>query len=231
MAYSVNEVEFITTPVMPKVITGVVSDINATIATLNGEITSVGDLAITERGFVIATFQNPAIENQGVTRGIVSGSGNVFSVILAGLTTGRTYYVRAYTINSKGIWYGEQVSFTPEFLNAVVLPTAGLVVQKVDIGFGTWSTINSLCNNSILDGFTDWRLPTKVELDVLYNERAMVGGFISSFYWSSTAYLNAGYWVHFFGTDALPDGYGGETYKFYGRCVRQNDGNGNRNRQ
>ena len=34
--------------------------------------------------------------------------------------------------------------------------------------------------------FTDWRLPTKNELNLLYMRRNNVGGFAINFYWSST---------------------------------------------
>jgi hypothetical protein len=34
--------------------------------------------------------------------------------------------------------------------------------------------------------FTDWRLPTKNELGLLYSKRVTVGGFTNTTYWSST---------------------------------------------
>jgi len=34
--------------------------------------------------------------------------------------------------------------------------------------------------------FTDWRLPTKYELNLLYSKKTEVGGFADGFYWSST---------------------------------------------
>ncbi len=44
-----------------------------------------------------------------------------------------------------------------------------------------------LVANYTLNGFEDWFLPSKTELDVLYSKRSVVGGFGSSIaYWSST---------------------------------------------
>lgn len=40
--------------------------------------------------------------------------------------------------------------------------------------------------NYILNGFADWFLPSKDELNLLYQQKAVVGGFISSYYWSSS---------------------------------------------
>ena len=37
----------------------------------------------------------------------------------------------------------------------------------------------------------DWRLPTKQELNSLYGQKAVVGGFANGFYWSSTEVTEA----------------------------------------
>jgi hypothetical protein len=34
--------------------------------------------------------------------------------------------------------------------------------------------------------YGDWYLPSKVELNLLYNQKTVVGGFANFFYWSST---------------------------------------------
>lgn len=51
-------------------------------------------------------------------------------------------------------------------------------------GAGTYAA--SICNNLTLNGQTDWFLPSKDELDLLYRNRAVVGGFAFALYWSST---------------------------------------------
>ena len=64
----------------------------------------------------------------------------------------------------------------------------------------------SLSNASsyVLNGFTDWYLPSHDELNLLYQNQSVVGGFINKDYWSSTefnvnsvsafTYFNNGYW-------------------------------------
>jgi hypothetical protein len=45
-----------------------------------------------------------------------------------------------------------------------------------------------LCYDLILNGYTDWYLPSKDELNMLYLNRAAIGGFVSIEYWSSSEY-------------------------------------------
>lgn len=89
-------------------------------------------------------------------------------------------------MNDDGIAYGETVPFRPEHPDYVILEDAGLMVQKTDLGAINWSSANILCQGSTIGGFNDWRLPTKDELSVLYNNRDLIGGFSDAYYWSST---------------------------------------------
>jgi hypothetical protein len=52
-----------------------------------------------------------------------------------------------------------------------------------------WDDANEACE-ALGNG---WRLPTKEELNILYQNRVVIGGFTNSLYWSSTEidYLNA----------------------------------------
>ncbi len=210
--------------VMPMVTTQDVTEITGTTATLNGTIVSVGDPAYTERGFVYGTLRNPTIEDN--SKKIVSGtSTGAYNANITGLTIGTLLYIRAYATTSKGTAYGGEVSFTPSNPNVVILQASKLMVQKTDIGTGYWSTMNSLCNNSILDGYTDWRMPTKDELAVLYNERNKIGGFTTSgtysYYWSSTYGVAGNYyywWQNF--SNGGQSTYTSGNYYHSCRCVR-----------
>ena len=75
-----------------------------------------------------------------------------------------------------------------------------------------------LLNSQDYKGFNDWRLPTKDELNLIYENKEDIGGFSSNFYWSSSEY-NANYaWIQYFF-----DGFQGNDNKDSNelvRCVR-----------
>jgi hypothetical protein len=72
--------------------------------------------------------------------------------------------------------------------------------------------------NYTLSSKTDWHLPSKSELNQLYIQRSMVGGFFSGYYWSSSEFDANGAWSQDFGGGGQDYGLKGTTY--YVRPVR-----------
>lgn len=74
-------------------------------------------------------------------------------------------------------------------------------------------------------GYTDWFLPSLYSgnvgelYNVLYHNRALLGGFVSSDYWSSTEYSTVYAWFQNF-TNSLQD-YNSKTNANHVRCVRR----------
>jgi len=93
----------------PTVTTSSVSNITQTSATCGGNVTSDGGATVTVRGVCWSTSSNPTTNNSHTTNGCGTGS---FTSSITGLTANKTYYVRAYAINSAGTSYGDQKSFT-----------------------------------------------------------------------------------------------------------------------
>lgn len=85
-------------------------NVTATSATVGGNVTSDGGASVTERGICYSTSVNPTISDITKTSG--SRGTGYFTCILTDLQNETTYYARAYAVNSKGIAYGEEVSFT-----------------------------------------------------------------------------------------------------------------------
>jgi uncharacterized protein (TIGR02145 family) len=96
---------------LPTVSTTAVSSVTASAAVSGGNVTADGNAAVTARGVVWSTTQNPTVDsNSGITSN-GSGTGS-FESSISGLTGSTTYYVRAYATNSVGTAYGSQLSFT-----------------------------------------------------------------------------------------------------------------------
>jgi hypothetical protein len=73
-------------------------------------------------------------------------------------------------------------------------------------GAGSYAAI--LCSSLVLYGYSDWFLPSKDELNTLYINRALIGGFVSEDYWSSTEYNNGQAWLQSFSTGIQISGGG-----------------------
>lgn len=187
-------------------------------ATLNGEIVFAGNPAFTERGFVYSrSFTNPSIDDpeSSTTKKVVSGTSTLFSANIDNLTNNVTYHVRAYVTNANGTVYGESVEFktADPYANIISIPTLGLMIQKYDISSGAgFYEAKTLCANSTVGGYTDWRLPTKGELQSLYSYAVSVN-------WNVN---NVGYFYH---NSAADTKYWSSTsaYNWY-YCVQMSDG-------
>lgn len=196
VVYSENTVTFSTNESLATVETLEATDIDESThsAVLRGKVTFAGNPSYTERGFVYSSkYSTPTIDDDKV---VVNGTGlGEYEARVNNFSRETSTYVRAYVTNSKGTFYGETIEiFVPDF---IVIQELGIAVQREDIGYGTWSSMNSLCKNSTVGGFTDWRLPTIDELSALYSLRDKIGGFrthnktdysdyFTSHYWSST---------------------------------------------
>lgn len=85
----------------------------------------------------------------------------------------------------------------------------GLMTFQSDlvVGGATFGNAFTLCSNfqTTMGGdpkiYDDWYLPTVVELQKLYAQRTLIGGFINDYYWTSTEDLNdiaVAYYVDFY---------------------------------
>ena len=120
---------------LPLVYTLNATDVSYTSASVSGNVTDDGNAEVTERGIVYSKTQNPTISDDKIRKG--SGIGS-FTCNLTDLQDGVTYYARAYAINSKGVAYGEEVSFTTRILTG-----SENSYTWVDLGLSVkWATCN-----------------------------------------------------------------------------------------
>jgi hypothetical protein len=106
-------IEYSPTPLAPTVTTQAVSDIGKTTATGNGNVTSDGGSAITERGvcYCEAAHGTP---DTGDDKDTAAGTTGAFTTSMTGLSHSTDYHARAYATNSIGTSYGETVDFTTD---------------------------------------------------------------------------------------------------------------------
>ncbi|MBR5982399.1 MAG: leucine-rich repeat protein, partial [Bacteroidales bacterium] len=98
------EVKLANTPI---VITNISTPVDASSVRLKGSITYGGTAEVTERGFLFGSSEDNL--DQTLQSSVV---GDVFTYTITGLTTGETYYYKAYATNSEGTGYGSVKSFT-----------------------------------------------------------------------------------------------------------------------
>jgi uncharacterized protein (TIGR02145 family) len=121
-----------------------------TTAISGGNIADDGGATITERGICWSLTQNPTTSNSKVANGTGTGT---YSCSITGLQGGKTYYVRAYAINSVNTSYGNQQSLTttaglatvtttdPSAITSATATSGGNVIYEG----GTTVTIRGVC--------------------------------------------------------------------------------------
>ena len=96
-------------PLIPAVTTTAAGSITVTSASSGGNVTSIGEDVLSQRGVCYSTSANPTIANSVVNTG--TGIGSYVSNI-TGLTSHTTYHVRAFATNGYGTAYGNDITFT-----------------------------------------------------------------------------------------------------------------------
>ena len=84
-------------------------------------------------------------------------------------------------------------------------------------GYGNYAA--KVCYDLVLNGYSDWFLPSKDELNKLYLNQSAIGGFIYSYYWSSSENGNQQAWTQMMGGSG-PQYNHGKNYDNYVRAIR-----------
>ena len=95
-------------------------------------------------------------------------------------------------------------------------PAMSFEVYPTDLEKMNWDEAKKACAD-LGDG---WRLPTRVELLLMYNNQDELGGFANNYYWGSTEFVNGFAWLQNF-----TNGFTSNNLKnsnLYVRAVRDN---------
>jgi len=117
---SCSKTEETPTNTVPLLSTRIASGVTNSSATVGGIITSNGGATVTIRGVCYSTSSNPTVIDNSIQSG--SGTGT-FDCEITGLNQNTKYYFKAYAMNSVGIGYGDQKSFTTQDGGGGDLPT------------------------------------------------------------------------------------------------------------
>jgi hypothetical protein len=133
-----------TTLGVPVLATTPAFSIGLTTASSGGNITNTGGANITRRGLVYST--SPITDTNSITGGgriIDPGTGaGSYTSSLTGLTSGTTYYIRAFAVNSAGVGLGSQLTFITQ--SPAIVPTVAITGTTVNVNFTTVvSTVQS----------------------------------------------------------------------------------------
>lgn len=84
----------------------------------------------------------------------------------------------------------------------------------------TWKEAQKACNKLVTeDGTSDWRLPTKEELNAIFLHKSTIGGFRQTFYWSATEKSNPYAYAQVFNNGTLTAA--GKANRYKCRCVKR----------
>ena len=97
--------------VVPTVTTTTVTGVMTTTASSGGNVTAWGGDPVTVRGVCWNTTGSPTITDSKTSNGPDIGA---YTSTLYGLQANKKYYVRAYAVNSIGVGYGEELTFTTQ---------------------------------------------------------------------------------------------------------------------
>jgi hypothetical protein len=101
--------------------------------------------------------------------------------------------------------------------------TAIIIASQVSIGDDGSDYAAQICNDlQITEGgvtYGDWYLPSKYELNLLYLQKTVVGGFATSYYWSSSENDKFNVWIQYF-VNGSQNGYFAKITTYSVRAVR-----------
>jgi hypothetical protein len=148
------------------------------------------------------------------TIGLAYGGGIVF--YLDG--TGQHGLISATSDQGTGVqWYNGSYISTGASGTAVGTGQANTTAIVTTQGAGTYAA--STCDQLVLNGFSDWYLPSKDELQELYLQKTIVGGFTSNYYWSSSEIAGTYAWSQRF-SDGFQYNLGAKWIPDYVRPIR-----------
>lgn len=196
-----NQVYFTTESGVPTVQTKLVRVDGKTSVFCEGTITDQGDSPVTARGICWGT-STPTISGKKTSDG--EGTGGFSTSVTVTNVHSSNLYFRAYATNSSGTAYGETIMIdqrNPYQLPTVTEGSVTWLILPYDLhnanmggsynsNFKTPSysgnTAYTSCADLVAYDYSDWELPTRSTLELIYCFKDEIGGFANQKYWTSS---------------------------------------------
>ena len=202
----------------PALTTVNLKDVSYTMATSGGNITNTGGSSIISRGVCWDISPNPTIDKNKTENGAGAGS---FTASITDLLDHTTYFVRAYAVNSSGVGYGNEISFTtleaaPPVLSPLLFTYIG------DKRAASTGDVNSENGSEVTEKGVCWNtVPSPTVNNSKTTNGAGMGEFISSLEGLSPSTT---YYARAYATNKAGTGYSNEvTFKTF--TITDLDGN------
>jgi hypothetical protein len=180
----------------------------------------------------ISNLANPVNAQDAATKAYVDnsekhsigesyGGGIVFYVY----DNGQHGLIAATSDQSSGIrWHAGTYTNTMAKADGVGAGKANTAIIIANQGYGDGATYAArICSEyQVTVGgivYGDWYLPSRFELNLLYLQKNLVGGFANDYYWRSTEVDNIYAWYQNF-TDGYQNGYANKNSTYHVRAIR-----------
>lgn len=96
----------------------------------------------------------------------------------------------------------------------------GLIAAKKDLGEFLWVGAKQKCEELKLNGYDDWYIPSKDELNLIFERKDKIGGFVSRRrYWDITSVSHPSHWPDYWCAGDSDD-YNAKGHTYYVRPIR-----------
>jgi uncharacterized protein (TIGR02145 family) len=171
--------------------------------------------------------------------GDLTATGTTSPIVVTGLANGTSYTFTVVATNEVGnsdasgattaVIPAATIGLHPELGGYVFFVSDdghhGLVSETQDQGTSNWydagSFVSNPKNHSVAGKkFTDWRVPTRGELSLMYNIRNSIGGFIQNYYWTTESYKTQFAYIESFLDNLKISSFVGKSSIYSNRGVR-----------
>lgn len=130
------------------------------------------------------------MDNTLVDFGYAIGQNRMGGIVFYIDGTGQHGLISATSDQSTGAQWG---CYGTLIVTATAFGTGQANTTAIVNGCSTAGIAARICNDLVLNGYSDWFLPSKDELNQMYTQKAAIGGFTDYYYWSSSQTPNNEY--------------------------------------